>query len=140
VLSELSKKHPNSQVVAFLNTLPKNGMFISVITPGEIIKGIEKAKDEAIKKRFSSWYKKLCLWFEGKILDIDQETMVFWGKLVGNHKRTLPIIDSLLAATCLRRELVLVTRNTKDFNDIEGLSFINPWNHNEAIPASDIKS
>jgi predicted nucleic acid-binding protein len=66
VLSELSKKHPNSQVAAFLNTLPKNGIFISVITPGEIIKGIEKAKDEAIKKRFSAWYEKVCLWFEGK--------------------------------------------------------------------------
>jgi predicted nucleic acid-binding protein len=81
-------------------------MFISVITPGEIIKGIEKAKDEAIKKRFSAWYEKVYLWFEGNILDIDQETMVTWGGLVGNHKRTLPIIDSLLAATCLRHELV----------------------------------
>jgi predicted nucleic acid-binding protein len=81
-------------------------MFISVITPGEIIKGIKKAKDEAIKKRFSDWYAKVYLWFEGKILDIDQETMIVWGRLVGNHKRTLPIIDSLLAATCLRHELV----------------------------------
>jgi predicted nucleic acid-binding protein len=140
VLSELSKKHPNSRVAAFLNTLPKNDMLISVITPGEIIKGIEKAKDEAIKKCFSAWYEKVCLWFEGKILAIDQETMVAWGGLVGNHKRTLPIIDSLLAATCLRRELVLVTRNTKDCNDIEDLSVINPWNYNETILAQDIKS
>jgi predicted nucleic acid-binding protein len=139
VLSELSKKHPNSQVAAFLNALPKNGMFISVITPGEIIKGIEKTKDDAKKKRFFAWYEKVCLWFEGKILAIDKETMVAWGGLVGNHKRTLPIIDSLLAATCLRYKLVLVTRNTKDFNDIEGLSFIDPWNHNRTIPVPYIK-
>jgi predicted nucleic acid-binding protein len=67
-----------------------------------------------------------------EVLHIDKETMVVWGRLVGNHKRTLPIIDSLLAATCLRRELVLVTRNTKDFNDIEGLAIINPWNYSES--------
>jgi predicted nucleic acid-binding protein len=115
-------------------------MFISVITPGEIIKGIEQAKDEAIKKRFSAWYEKVCLWFEGKILDIDKETMVAWGELVGNHKRTLPIIDSLLAATCLRHELVLITRNTKDFHDIKGLSVINPWNYSGTIPDPDITS
>jgi predicted nucleic acid-binding protein len=127
VLSELSKKHPNSQVIDFLNALPKNGMFISVITLGEITKGIEKTKDDARKKRFSAWYEKVCLWFEGKIIDIDQETMVAWGRLVGNHKRTLPIIDSLLAATCLQHEFGLVSRNTQDFSDIEGLSVINPW-------------
>jgi predicted nucleic acid-binding protein len=62
VLSELSKKHPNSRVAAFLNTLPKNDMLISVITPGEIIKGIEKAKDEAIKKRFSFLRKGRLFW------------------------------------------------------------------------------
>jgi predicted nucleic acid-binding protein len=64
--------------------------------------------------------------------------MVAWGELVGNHKRTLPIIDSLLTATCLRHRLVLVTRNTKDFNDIEGLSIINPWNYSGAISAPGV--
>jgi predicted nucleic acid-binding protein len=103
VLSELSKKHPNSQVAAFLNGLPKNDMFISVITPGEIIKGIEKTKDDARKKRFSAWYEKVCLWFEGKILAIDKETMVAWGGLVGNHKRTLPIENCNLIKLLLHR-------------------------------------
>jgi predicted nucleic acid-binding protein len=103
-------------------------MFISVITLGEIIKGIERAKDDAKKTRFSVWYEKVCLWFEGRIIDIDKKTMVTWGELVGNHERTLPILDSLIAANSLRHHFVLLTRNTKDFTDIEGLSFINPWN------------
>jgi predicted nucleic acid-binding protein len=73
-------------------------------------------------------------------LNFLMETMVVWGELVGNHKRTLPVIDSLLAATCLRHELVLVTRNTKDFNDIVGLSFIDPWSHSGTILEPDAKS
>jgi predicted nucleic acid-binding protein len=55
--------------------------------------------------------------------------MIEWGKLVVNHKRTLPMIDSILAATCLNRNLVLITGNTKDFDDIDGLIIVNPWNN-----------
>jgi predicted nucleic acid-binding protein len=53
--------------------------------------------------------------------------MTEWGNLVANHHRTLPAMDSFLAATCLNQRLILVTRNKKDFSDIKGLSIVNPW-------------
>jgi predicted nucleic acid-binding protein len=53
--------------------------------------------------------------------------MLEWGRLVTQHKLTLPVMDSLLAAACLHHHLTLLTRNVKDFADIEGLTLFNPW-------------
>jgi predicted nucleic acid-binding protein len=66
-------------------------------------------------------------YFDGRILDIDRDIKRAWGRLVTQHKRTLPVMDSLLAATCLYHRITLLTRNVKDFADIEGLTLFNPW-------------
>jgi predicted nucleic acid-binding protein len=53
--------------------------------------------------------------------------MLEWGRLLARAKRTLPYKDSLIASAAISRRLVLVTRNTRDFEDIPGISLINPW-------------
>jgi predicted nucleic acid-binding protein len=127
VISEHGKKKPDTKILKFLHKLPPESLFISVATIGEIEKGIEKADDIAKKKRLTSWFTQVRTWFEGRIIAIDEDIMMEWGKLVANHNRTLPAMDSFLAATCLNQHLTLVTRNKKDFSDINGLSIVNPW-------------
>ncbi|GHV20049.1 ribonuclease VapC [Spirochaetia bacterium] len=128
VLSELGKKNPSPKVRAFMSALPSTVLFISVVSLGEIVKGIEKTSEMNRKNQLLVWYEKICRWFDGQIIDIDHAIMTDWGHLAALHKRTLPVLDSLLAATCLRHSLTLVTRNTKDFSGISGLNCQNPWN------------
>jgi predicted nucleic acid-binding protein len=73
------------------------------------------------------FYERLLQWFDKNIIPVDLDIMTQWGTLAGRHTRTLPVLDSLLAATCLNRRMTLLTRNLKDFADIDGLSVINPW-------------
>jgi predicted nucleic acid-binding protein len=127
VLSELSKKMPNQDVVTFVNALPKDDLYISVITLGEIIKGIEKVSDVSKKGQLDAWHKKVRTLFDGKIIDIDEGIITAWGKLVGSCSRTLPAFDSLIAATCIYNDCILLTRNEKDFDDIPNITIQNPW-------------
>jgi predicted nucleic acid-binding protein len=127
VISEHGKKKLDPKILKFLHDLPQESLFISVATIGEIIKGIEKTDDKSKKKLLSKWFMEIRTWFEGHIITIDEDIMIEWGKLVANHNRTLPAMDSFLAATCLNQQLTLVTRNKKDFSDINGLSIVNPW-------------
>jgi predicted nucleic acid-binding protein len=127
VLSELSKKAPNPDVVACIDALPKDDIYISVVTLGEIIKGIEKTSDVPKKEQLTGWYKKIRAAFDGKIVDINEGIMTAWGKLAGSCDRTLPVLDSLIAATCIYNNYVLLTRNEKDFEGIPNATIQNPW-------------
>jgi predicted nucleic acid-binding protein len=80
VLSELSKKAPNPDVVAYINALPKESIYISVVTLGEIIKGIEKTSDVLKKEQLEKWYKKVHAVFDGKIIPITEGIINHMGK------------------------------------------------------------
>jgi predicted nucleic acid-binding protein len=66
------------------------------------------------------------MWFGDRVLSLDYKTLNCWGKICAKY-RTLPVIDSLLAATAIQHHLTLATRNIKDFKDIRELQVINPW-------------
>ena len=127
VLSELSKKTPNEDVAAFINALPKNDIYISVVTLGEIIKGIEKTSDVSKKERLVGWYGKIRLLFDEKIIDSNEGIITVWGKLAGSCKRTLQVLDALIAATCVYNNCTLLTRNEKDFDGLPNVTIKNPW-------------
>jgi predicted nucleic acid-binding protein len=135
ILSEFDKKTPNPQVIEFIQSLPSEQIFISVVSLGEIMKGIEKLDDSPKKARLCENYEKKCELFAGKTIDLDKKIMTEWGRLVARCERTLPVMDSLLAATCLVWHLTLVTRNITDFADISGLSVLNPW---EILPDDEL--
>jgi predicted nucleic acid-binding protein len=126
VVSEAGKKAPSKKVARFLDTKAHNDLYISVITLGELMKGIERAPVQE-KTKLLKRYNVTREWYKGRIISVNENIMVCWGRLVGQHKRTLPLLDSLLAATCLERDMTLVTRNTKDFEDIPELKMCNPW-------------
>lgn len=127
VISETVRPRPDRAVIAWLEQIPGEAIYVSVLTLGEIRKGIEGLADHPRREKLRVWLEhELPEWFEGRVLAIDMVVADRWGRLMASEGRPLPTIDSLLAATALHYELRLVTRNTKDF-DFPGLEIINPW-------------
>ncbi|OGO92563.1 MAG: recombinase [Coxiella sp. RIFCSPHIGHO2_12_FULL_44_14] len=127
VISELIRLKPNPRVTQWLEAVPSELLYLSVLTLGEIRKGIEMVTLLQRKERLRIWLEsELPDWFGGRILVIDQAIVDRWGRLQGEMKRPVPAIDSLLAATALHHDLSIVTRNKKDFN-YPSLQVVCPW-------------
>jgi predicted nucleic acid-binding protein len=130
VISELISKQPNKKVVEWLDRLDPNTIYLSVITIGEIRKGIEKLPSSKRREAVKEWLEAdLLLRFQGRILEITAEVMLIWGELTGrleNEGRPITAIDSLIAAIALQGNYCLVTRNEHDFRHT-GVTIINPW-------------
>jgi len=131
VVSELVARRPDVKVVGWVDGLDPGGTYLSVITVGEISKGIEKLPDSRRKDTIREWLSgDLLLRFEGRILTIDVAVMLAWGALAAESEsrgRTMPAIDSLISALALHHDLVLATRNEDDFRHT-GVRILNPWN------------
>ena len=127
ILSESRKKTVDVNVKKWLCSVPDEAMFISVLSIGEIRNGIARLADGKRKDQLVLWLEyDLASWFGDRILPLGCDILNCWGILCANY-RTLPAIDSLLAATAIQHHLVLVTRNVKDFGAIKELQIINPW-------------
>lgn len=129
IISESIKPKPNPGVLKFLNEVPVNSLYLSVLTIGEIRKGIEKLKANPQKlQSLQLWLDKdLLHFFAGRVMNINVEIADKWGFLLGNIKDPVPAIDSLIAATAMCNNLTLVTRNTADFTRFS-IETINPFN------------
>lgn len=127
VISELVRPKPAKTALAWFENIPSEALHISVLTLGEIRKGVEQMPDSARREKLRLWLEhELIDWFGARILPVDIPVADRWGRLVAQMGRPVPSIDSLLAATALHYELRLVTRNQKDFV-YPGLEVINPW-------------
>ena len=130
LISELVAKQPNQKVLDWVDAQVPETLYLSVITIGEIAKGICKLTPSKRKESLTTWLNEtLPNRFEHRILTIDVSTMVLWGNLIcqlEQNVRPLPAMDSLIAAIALQHSLSLVTRNEKDFAGT-GVVIINPW-------------
>jgi toxin FitB len=130
VISELVAKQPNPAVLQWVDSVDENILFLSVITIGEIKRGIEKLPDSKRKSVLQDWLEDdLLIRFREKILPIDAAVMLVWGQLAADLEKQgkpMPAVDSLIAATCLQGRLDLVTRNEGDFVN-SGVTVVNPW-------------
>ena len=127
VLSELRRKSPDTGVVTWLNQRQSATLYLSVLTLGEIRKGIETVHEQTRRQTLLDWLETdLPKFFVGRVLPIDEAVADRWGRLIATATRPLPAIDSLLAAMALEHDLVLVTRNVKDFADLP-VQIFNPW-------------
>jgi hypothetical protein len=131
VLSEYNRTGtPNSGVRRWLESTDRQLQHVSVITLGEIRKGIELLPHGRRRSDLELWLKRdLEAWFGERILVVDQRVADRWASLVARGVQTgrnLPAIDSLIAATALAHDLAIVTRNTRDFEGL-GLVTLNPW-------------
>lgn len=127
VISELVRPRPDKNVLKWFAHLPDDALYLSVLTLGEIRKGVERLSDSSRREKLRLWLEHdLREWFGPRILPIGPEVADRWGRLLADAGRPVPSIDSLLAATALHHELRLVSRNVKDF-DYPGVEAINPW-------------
>jgi len=130
VISELVRPKPDAIVLDWFSRTPDEALFLSVLSLGEIRKGVEKLtnpEEAPRREKLRLWLEHdLRDWFGSRILPIGPDVADHWGRLLAQAGRPVPAIDSLLAATALHHDLRLVTRNTRDF-DYAGLEVINPW-------------
>lgn len=127
IVSETVRRNPNKAVIAWLDRLPSEALYVSVLTLGEIRRGIEALNDRKRREKLRLWLEhELPAWFEERVLPVDLAVADRWGRLLAEMGRPVPTTDSLLAATALHHELRLVTRNSGDFK-YPGLEVINPF-------------
>ncbi|MBA2538456.1 MAG: type II toxin-antitoxin system VapC family toxin [Deltaproteobacteria bacterium] len=125
------KPRANRRVVAWVDATPESLLHLSVITIGEVRKGIDLLRDEDPRRgALQSWLDSdVRVRFAGRILTFDDQVAERWGQLEASAKKrrlTLATIDAQLAATALHHGLTLVTRNTTDVRPT-GVPVFDPW-------------
>ena len=133
IISELVKPKPEANVTEWIENTDESLLYLSVLTLGEIRRGIASLPQSRRRATLEAWLDKdLRARFEGRILVIDQEVADRWGFLTSaarNSGIVLPVIDGLLAATALEHNLTLVTRDTGQIPSM-GIAVFNPWEKN----------
>jgi toxin FitB len=126
VISETRKSRADSGVIAFLSASEPTGLFLSVLTLGELRKSVaaRRRTDPGAAEQLGAWVDGIATSFADRILPIDAATARRWGELSAN--RSLPVVDALIAATAISHGLTLVTRNARDVEST-GVPFVDPW-------------
>ncbi len=126
VVSEGRRKRADPRVAAFMRGLEGGPVYISVLTLGELRKGAEltRRNDATGAKALDRWIAEVESEYSERTLPVDQPIADAWGRLAAIRPR--PVIDGLIAATAMVHDLILVTRNTRDFADT-GVALVNPW-------------
>ena len=130
VVSELVRPRPKASVVSWVLERDEDELFLSVITIGELEKGIGRLPDSPKRVALEQWVRReLADRFRDRLLAVDTGVAARWGALVGASEargQPLPVIDSLIAATSLQHDFTIVTRNTDDLERC-GARCFNPW-------------
>ena len=130
VLSEYIKKTPAPQVIAWLDEQDEASLYLSVITVGEIEKGILKlrAADSRRSQKLTAWLGKVEQRFAGRILPLDAAALHAWAQIAARSELAgcpLPVMDGLIMAIAQCHGLTVVTRNVQDFEPF--VHVFNPW-------------
>lgn len=128
-VSDYNKPLQYPALVAFVDSLPDEVLFVSVLTLGEIVKGIDMLPPGQKKAALQAWYAGLLAAYSDRILPIDPETAEVWGRITAAcaaRNLDLPAVDGLIAAAALRHGLAVLTRNEKHFRQT-GAAVVNPW-------------
>ncbi len=130
LISEVVKKTPSKAVLAWLEQQDEQSLFLSVLTLGELQKGIAKLPESAKKKKLTAWVNRdLRQRFQGRFLDITEDVALLWGQVQAEAEQRgvkPPAIDSLIAATALAHNLTIVTRNGVDMEKC-GACVLDVW-------------
>jgi len=129
VISELRQTHPDPNVIAAVSLIPQADLFISVVSMGEIQKGISLLPQGRKRRELERWFAGLSSRFTDQLVDVDREIAIIWGELSATARRggrTILAADLLIAASALRHGMRVMTRNTRGFA-ASGVLLIDPW-------------
>jgi predicted nucleic acid-binding protein len=130
VPSELTRERPAPPVVRWLHDANDQDLFFSVISLGEILRGISVLPASKRRGGLQGWLDEtLRPWFEGRLLPVTAQIAERWGVVSGEQRlqgKQVKVADGLIAATALHHNLTIVTRNVRDFEGL-GVSVLNPW-------------
>ena len=130
VISEMVKPKPNKKVVDWVSSQEEDHLFLSVLTLGEIQKGISKLSESTKKKTLKMWLQTdLMERFSGRIVPVDDQVALNWGLMQAAAEQVgiaIPSIDGLIAATGITCNMTVVTRNVPDMEP-SGAVLYNPW-------------
>lgn len=126
VVSEIRKPRPNAGVASWLESVGRANHFISVLTVGEIRRGVEllRPRNADHADDLEQWLVRLQEQFDDRILPVTAAIAQTWGRLT--IVRTVSSVDALLAATAREHGLTLVTRNVRDIADL-GVRVLDPF-------------
>lgn len=129
-LSEFTRKTPDPGVIAWLGQQQPSDLWFTTMTLGELVKGIERLPLGQKRTGLEIWLANdLLQRFRGRIMSFGEAAGIEWGRLCArleNTGRTMPAVDSRIAALCLLHGADIVTRNTADFAH-SGVRVVNPW-------------
>jgi toxin FitB len=129
-LSETIKVNANPAVIKWIDAQDRTNLYTSAICIGEIRYGMERLPPGLKKDGLRLWIeRRLEQSLQGRVIPVDVSIAKTWAELRSISSRTLPVLDSLIAATALARGLIVVTRNAKDFQAF-GVEVFNPWPDN----------
>ena len=129
VISELVEPAPNPSVTDWFQAVPADALFLSVLTIGELRKGLVKLPDSTKKEQLTVWLTTLLEDYHTRILPVDMAVSERWGIMQGHAEQKgtpMSTIDGLIAATASTHNLLLVTRNERDFAPSQ-IPLVNPW-------------
>ncbi len=130
VISEIIRPRADENVISWVQNQDEKSLYLSVLTFGEIEKGIEKSPDEARKRKLQLWLEEdLKERFKGRIIPINMDVAVKWGAIQGNTElsgKPMPAIDGLIAVSGLVHNCIVVTRNVSDMEQ-SAVELLNPW-------------
>jgi len=130
VISELIKPKADKNVISWIKNQDEASLYLSVLTFGEIEKGIEKSPDEVRKRKLKLWVEDdLKKRFEGRIIPVNMDVSVKWGEIQGKVEligKPMPAIDGLIAVSGLVHNCIVVTRNVSDMEQ-STVELLNPW-------------
>ena len=130
VLSEFIRHQPDERVIQWMDGMDESKLFLSVITIGEIHRGIERLPESRRKNELIAWLNDVLVnRFGRRIVNIDVPSMFLWGSLTVRMEsigKPMSVMDSLIAASALHQNMIIVTRNVTHFQSC-GVQVVNPW-------------
>ena len=129
VFSEFAKPFPNASCMKWASSVPEADIFLSTLVLGELLRGVERMDSGARHDGLQVWIEGLFSTHRSRLVPVDSDVVRVWAKICAEAEslgRPPAAMDSLIAASAISRDLVLVTRNVEDFRRMR-VKILNPW-------------